>query len=57
MVSVFYEVLSLIQSSIDQVGEFFLHFLNDMPLFHKVVLSSHEIDNECGWVLVGVAGF
>ena len=57
MVSGFCEVLSLIQISIGQVGEFFLHFLNDMPLFYKVVLSSHEIDNECGWVSVGVAGF
>lgn len=57
MVSVFCEVLSLIQISIAQVGEFFLHFLNDMHLFYKVVLSLHEIDDECGWVSAGVAGF
>ena len=40
VVSVFCEVLSIIQISIGQVGELFLHVLNDMPLFYKVVLSS-----------------
>ncbi|KAM4084703.1 hypothetical protein ACJW30_08G153500 [Castanea mollissima] len=40
VVSVFCEVLRIIQISIGQVGELFLHVLTDMPLFYKVVLSS-----------------
>ncbi|KAG6586132.1 Conserved oligomeric Golgi complex subunit 1, partial [Cucurbita argyrosperma subsp. sororia] len=40
VVSVFCEVLSIIQVSIGQVGELFLQVLNDMPLFYKVILSS-----------------
>lgn len=40
VVSVFCEVLRIIQVSIGQVGELFLQVLNDMPLFYKVILSS-----------------
>ncbi|GMY16325.1 conserved oligomeric Golgi complex subunit 1 [Fagus crenata] len=40
VVSVFCEVLSIIQISVGQVGELFLRVLNDMPLFYKVVLGS-----------------
>ncbi|XP_038889846.1 conserved oligomeric Golgi complex subunit 1 [Benincasa hispida] len=40
VVSVFCEVLAIIQVSIGQVGELFLQVLNDMPLFYKVILSS-----------------
>ncbi|KAK9292288.1 hypothetical protein L1049_020252 [Liquidambar formosana] len=40
VVSVFCEVLRIIQVSIGQVGELFLQVLNDMPLFYKVILGS-----------------
>ncbi|KAL4028564.1 hypothetical protein IC575_011761 [Cucumis melo] len=40
VVSVFCEILAIIQVSIGQVGELFLQVLNDMPLFYKVILSS-----------------
>lgn len=40
VVSVFCEVLSIIQISVAQVGELFLQVLNDMPLFYKVALGS-----------------
>ncbi|XP_021297373.1 conserved oligomeric Golgi complex subunit 1 isoform X2 [Herrania umbratica] len=39
-ISVFCDLLSIIQVSIAQVGELFLHVLNDMPLFYKVILGS-----------------
>ncbi|KAI4350187.1 hypothetical protein L6164_010693 [Bauhinia variegata] len=40
VVSVFCDVLGIIQVSVGQVGELFLQVLNDMPLFYKVILSS-----------------
>ncbi|KAG6718962.1 hypothetical protein I3842_04G179300 [Carya illinoinensis] len=40
VVSVFCEVLSIIQITVGQVGELFLRVLNDMPSFYKVVLGS-----------------
>lgn len=40
VVSVFCEVLSIIQISVGQVGELFLQVLNDLPSFYKVVLGS-----------------
>lgn len=40
VISVFCEVLKIIQVSIGQVGELFLQVLNDMPLFHKTILGS-----------------
>ena len=40
VVSVFCQVVKIIQISIAQVGELFLQVLNDMPLFYKVVLGS-----------------
>ncbi|KAF2292031.1 hypothetical protein GH714_000250 [Hevea brasiliensis] len=40
VVSVFCEVLKIIQVSVAQVGELFLRVLNDMPLFYKVILCS-----------------
>ncbi|XP_022720209.1 conserved oligomeric Golgi complex subunit 1-like isoform X2 [Durio zibethinus] len=36
----FCDVLSIIQVTIAQVGELFLHVMNDMPLFYKVILGS-----------------
>lgn len=40
VVSVFRDVMSVIQISVGQVGELFLQVLNDMPMFYKVILSS-----------------
>ncbi|WCJ38931.1 Conserved oligomeric Golgi complex subunit 1 [Euphorbia peplus] len=40
VVSVFCEVLKIIQVTVGQVGEMFLQVLNDMPLFYKVVFCS-----------------
>ncbi|KAL2511438.1 Vps51/Vps67 family (components of vesicular transport) protein [Abeliophyllum distichum] len=40
VISVFCEVLKIIQVSIGQVGELFLQVLNDMPLFYKTILGS-----------------
>ncbi|KAL5549142.1 hypothetical protein UlMin_004373 [Ulmus minor] len=40
VVSIFCQVLRIIQVTIGQVGELFLRVLNDMPLFYKVVLGS-----------------
>ncbi|KAJ0017398.1 hypothetical protein Pint_11673 [Pistacia integerrima] len=40
VVSVFCNVLTVIQVSVAQVGELFLQVLNDMPLFYKVILGS-----------------
>lgn len=40
VVSVFCDVLGIIQVSVGQVGELFLQVLNDMPLFYKVILGS-----------------
>ncbi|XP_061352172.1 conserved oligomeric Golgi complex subunit 1 isoform X1 [Gastrolobium bilobum] len=40
VVSVLCDVLGIIQVSVGQVGELFLHVLNDMPLFYKVILGS-----------------
>nr|ADI48326.1 VPS51/67 family protein [Corchorus olitorius] len=39
-ISVFCDVLSIIQVSLAQIGELFLHVLNDVPLFYKVILGS-----------------
>ncbi|GLT87998.1 hypothetical protein SLE2022_060440 [Rubroshorea leprosula] len=40
VVSVFCDVLSIVEVSVGQVGELFLQVLNDMPLFYKVILGS-----------------
>ncbi|PON38302.1 Conserved oligomeric Golgi complex subunit [Parasponia andersonii] len=40
VVSVFCDVLRIIEVTVGQVGELFLRVLNDMPLFYKVVLGS-----------------
>ncbi|KAH1038027.1 hypothetical protein J1N35_039770 [Gossypium stocksii] len=39
-ISAFCDVLNIIQVTIGQVGELFLHVMNDMPLFYKVILGS-----------------
>ncbi|XP_010272820.1 PREDICTED: conserved oligomeric Golgi complex subunit 1-like [Nelumbo nucifera] len=39
-ISIFCEVVRIIQVSLAQVGELFLHVLHDMPLFYKTILSS-----------------
>ncbi|KAL4334246.1 hypothetical protein GQ457_07G015590 [Hibiscus cannabinus] len=39
-ISAFCDVLSIIQVTVAQVGELFLHVMNDMPLFYKVILGS-----------------
>ncbi|MBA0841816.1 hypothetical protein Goarm_001677, partial [Gossypium armourianum] len=39
-ISAFCDVLNIIQVTIGQVGELFLHVMNDMPLFYKVILDS-----------------
>ncbi|XP_039014105.1 conserved oligomeric Golgi complex subunit 1-like isoform X2 [Hibiscus syriacus] len=39
-ISVFCDVLSIIQVTVAQVGELFLHVMNDMPLFYKILLGS-----------------
>ncbi|PIN16662.1 Low density lipoprotein B-like protein [Handroanthus impetiginosus] len=40
VISVFCDVLKIIQITICQVGELFLQVLNDMPLFYKTVLDT-----------------
>ncbi|KAM7530227.1 hypothetical protein LguiB_033637 [Lonicera macranthoides] len=40
VISVFCEVLKIIQVSVGQVGELYLQVLSDMPLFYKTILSS-----------------
>lgn len=40
VVSVFCQVMRIIQITVAQVGELFLQVLNDMPLFYKVILGS-----------------
>lgn len=40
VVSVFCQVMKVIQITVAQVGELFLQVLNDMPLFYKVILAS-----------------
>lgn len=40
VVSIFCDVLGIIQVSVGQVGELFLQVMNDMPLFYKVILGS-----------------
>uniref|UniRef100_A0A2P2J5W5 Conserved oligomeric Golgi complex subunit 1 n=1 Tax=Rhizophora mucronata TaxID=61149 RepID=A0A2P2J5W5_RHIMU len=40
VVSLFCQVLNIIQVSVGQVGELFLQVLNDMPIFYKVILGS-----------------
>ncbi|CAN6872827.1 unnamed protein product [Brassica oleracea] len=40
VVSVFCDVLSVIQVTVGQVGELFLQALTDMPLFYKTILST-----------------
>ncbi|KAL1175149.1 hypothetical protein V6Z11_A04G070000 [Gossypium hirsutum] len=39
-ISAFCDVLSIIQVTVAQVGELFLHVMNDVPLFYKVILGS-----------------
>ncbi|GAB4855925.1 Golgi transport complex subunit 1 [Ancistrocladus abbreviatus] len=39
-ISVFCEVMKIIQVTIGQVGELFLQVFSDMPLFYKVILDS-----------------
>lgn len=50
MVSVFCQVLKIIQVSIAQVGELFLQVLNDMPLFYKVILASPPVSQLFGGI-------
>lgn len=50
VVSVFCQVLKIIQVSIAQVGELFLQVLNDMPLFYKVVLGSPPVSQLFGGI-------
>ncbi|GMH19411.1 hypothetical protein Nepgr_021252 [Nepenthes gracilis] len=40
VISVFREVMKIIQVTIGQIGELFLQVLSDMPLFYKVILDS-----------------
>ncbi|KAG5403283.1 hypothetical protein IGI04_009402 [Brassica rapa subsp. trilocularis] len=40
VVSVFCDVLSVVQVTVGQVGELFLQALTDMPLFYKTILST-----------------
>ncbi|CAH8364707.1 unnamed protein product [Eruca vesicaria subsp. sativa] len=40
VVSVFCDVLSVVEVTVGQVGELFLRVLTDMPLFYKTVLST-----------------
>lgn len=40
VISVFCQVMKIIQVTIGQVGELFLQVLNDMPLFYKTILGS-----------------
>ncbi|KAJ4908302.1 Vps51/Vps67 family (components of vesicular transport) protein [Raphanus sativus] len=40
VVSVFCDVLSVVQVTVGEVGEMFLRVLTDMPLFYKTVLST-----------------
>ncbi|KAG9132988.1 hypothetical protein Leryth_015375 [Lithospermum erythrorhizon] len=40
VIRVLCDVLRIIQVSVGQVGELFLHVLNDMPLFYKTILGS-----------------
>ncbi|KAL5704459.1 hypothetical protein ACHQM5_022887 [Ranunculus cassubicifolius] len=40
VISVFCNVVKIIQVSLGQVGELFLQVLNDMPLFYKTILGS-----------------
>lgn len=40
VISVFCQVLRVIQVTVGQVGELFLQVLSDMPLFYKTILSS-----------------
>ncbi|KAI3843198.1 hypothetical protein MKX03_009797 [Papaver bracteatum] len=40
VVSVFCDIVKIIQVSLGQVGEMFLQVLNDMPLFYKTILGS-----------------
>ncbi|KAI3469707.1 hypothetical protein Pfo_026370 [Paulownia fortunei] len=40
VISVFCDVLKIIQVTICQVGELFLQVLNDMPLFYKTILDT-----------------
>lgn len=50
VVSVFCEVLSIIQITVGQVGEMFLQVLNDMPSFYKVVLGSPPVSQLFGGI-------
>ncbi|CAN4086838.1 unnamed protein product [Withania somnifera] len=40
VILVYCEALKIIQVTVGQVGQLFLHVLNDMPLFYKTVLGS-----------------
>ncbi|KAI3964275.1 hypothetical protein MKX01_014382 [Papaver californicum] len=40
VVSVFCDIVKIIQVSLGQIGEMFLQVLNDMPLFYKTILGS-----------------
>ncbi|GJT30455.1 conserved oligomeric Golgi complex subunit 1 [Tanacetum coccineum] len=50
VVSVFCEVLKVIQVSVAQVGEMFLSVLSDMPLFYKMVLGSLPVSQMFGGI-------
>ncbi|GMI90039.1 Conserved Oligomeric Golgi Complex 1 [Hibiscus trionum] len=49
-ISAFCDVLSIIQVTIAQVGELFLHVMNDMPLFYKVILGSPPVSQLFGGI-------
>lgn len=50
VVSVFCEVMRIIQVSIGQVGELFLQVLSDIPLFYKVILGSPPVSQLFGGI-------
>ncbi|KAK8579338.1 hypothetical protein V6N12_069664 [Hibiscus sabdariffa] len=49
-IGAFCDVLSIIQVTVAQVGELFLHVMNDMPLFYKVILGSPPVSQLFGGI-------
>ncbi|XVF82097.1 hypothetical protein PTKIN_Ptkin16aG0017000 [Pterospermum kingtungense] len=49
-ISGFCDVIGIIQVTIAQVGELFLHVMNDMPLFYKVILGSPPVSQLFGGI-------
>ncbi|KAL1814193.1 hypothetical protein ACET3Z_024258 [Daucus carota] len=50
VISVFCEVLKVIQVSVAQVGELFMQVLSDMPVFYKTILSSPPVSQLFGGI-------